>query len=64
MIAWALLALAAVGWSVLGMVGALGTPHPTLSTLVTEATGGAVGRTVLVGMWLVAGWAIIRWRPT
>jgi hypothetical protein len=63
-IAWALLSLVAVGWNVLGLTGALGTPHPTLSTLVTDATGGAVGRTVLVGMWLVAGWAIARWPST
>jgi len=63
-IAWALLALAVVAWSVLGLTGTLGTPHPTLSTLVTEATGGAVGRTVLLGIWLAAGWAIVRWPST
>lgn len=64
MIGWAFLALAVVVWSVLGLTGALGTPHPTLSTLVTEATRGAVGRGVLLGMWLLAGWAIVRWPST
>jgi hypothetical protein len=63
-IAWALLALSVVGWSVLGLAGVLGTPHPTLSTLVTDATGGAVGRLVLLGAWLVTGWAIARWPST
>jgi hypothetical protein len=61
---WALLALAVVVWSVLGLTGVLGTPHPTLSTLVTEATGSAAGRAVLLGTWLVAGWAIVRWPST
>jgi hypothetical protein len=63
-IGWALLALAVVGWSVLGLTGVLGTPHPTLSTLVTEATGGTVGRLVLLGLWLVVGWTIARWPST
>ncbi len=61
MIGWALLAVAVVVWSVLGLSGALGTPHPTLSTLVTEATGGLLGRTALFGIWVAAGWAIMRW---
>ena len=64
MTGWALLALSVVVWSVLGLTGALGTPHPTLSTLVTEATGGAVGRGVLLGTWLACGWAIARWPST
>jgi len=63
-IAWALLALTAVGWSVLGLAGALGSPHPTLSTLVTEASQGPAGRAVLVAAWLLAGWAIVRWPST
>jgi hypothetical protein len=61
---WAFVALAVVVWSILGLTGALGTPHPTLSTLVTEATGGGLGRAVLLAVWLLAGWAILRWRPT
>jgi hypothetical protein len=63
-IGWALLVLAVVGWNVLGLIGTLGTPHPTLSTLVTEATRAPVGRAVLLTVWLVSGWAIVRWPST
>jgi hypothetical protein len=61
---WALLALVVVVWSVLGLTGALGTPHPTLSTLVTDATGAPVGRMALLAAWAIAGGLIVRWSST
>ena len=61
MITWILLALSVVAWSILGLAGVFGTPHPTLSTLVTEATSGPIGRAVLLAAWLAAGYVILRW---
>ena len=61
MIAWLLLAVAVFVWSVLGLTGAFGSPHPTLSTLVTDSTSAPVARAILLAAWLVVGWMIVRW---
>jgi hypothetical protein len=59
--AWAGLGTAVVMWSILGLSGALGTPHPTLSTLVTDATRARPARALLLMCWLLAGWEVALW---
>jgi hypothetical protein len=59
--AWAALGTAVVAWSILGLSGALGTPHPTLSTLLTDATRARPARALLLVCWLLAGWEVALW---
>jgi hypothetical protein len=61
-LAWGALAAAVVLWSLLGLTGRLGSPHPTLTTLTTSLTDGRATRALLFGVWTTAGWKLARAR--
>jgi hypothetical protein len=57
-LAWGALAAAIVVWSLLGLTGRLGSPHPTLSTLTASLADGRATHALLFAVWTAAGWKL------
>ena len=59
-VVWGLLFVAAAGWNVAAFRGSLGEPHPTMSTLTAMAMTRPGVRWMVVGLWVVLGWRLLR----
>lgn len=60
LLAWGALAAVVVVWSLLGLTGRLGSPHPTLSTLTASLADARATRALLFAAWTTAGWKLAR----
>ena len=55
---WIVVVVAGTGWNLLGLLGHLGEPHPTLSSLLADVMASQLARAAVLALWTWVGWRL------